>query len=175
MTKKDTLPSTVDIVEKLHHHFLTAQHRGSPPWTMSVAKVLKKLAPRGEVVVYGRQFSRRPEYLCDQVWGWEASDDWESYRGLALVMECEWNTNKDARLIDFCKVLDVCADRRIFVGQARTRHFKSVVGDEMVPMMKSHKFIGDADVGVVLAEVGGEERVDAWIISKSGANLVLEG
>lgn len=170
----DTLPSTADILCVLHSHLVEAELAGCKPYTKAVADELAALAPKG-VQIYGRQFDGRPEYLCDQVWGWESRDDWDSYRGLALVMECEWNKDQDERLIDFCKVLDVAADRRIFVGQARPETFKSVVYEEMVPLMKNHKFVDGVEVGVVLAEVGGEERVDAWLVTSGGADLVLEG
>lgn len=144
-------------------------------WTSHIAHRLAEFARAKGFVPYGKQFSPdHPEYLCDQVWGIEDDETWSSYRGLALAMECEWNSSEDDLLLDFCKLLDVSAARRVFIGNLGTRigwpdARRRAFLDELCFIVKHHRyFSGTDEVVVFLCEQGGREEVDCWILTGDG-------
>jgi len=174
------IPTLAKIIE-VTHKALSARidEHDLKAWTAHVARKLASLCPVG-CLPYGHLFREddRREYLCDQVWGIERPDDWEHYEGLAFAMECEWDGGVDAFLEDFVKVLDVAAERRLFIGNLHTKTAwpdrQTTVLETVRQIAKGHRFFGEADeVAVFLCEKGGDGDVECWLVRGNGDKPVL--
>jgi len=146
-------------------------------WTDVIAREMQTLAAETllpNISVWGRQWrdDNCGTHLLDQVWAWIGTDeDWPKYRGLALALECEWSTDRDDRFQDFCKVLDVVADRRLFIGQLRSSEWSQHqrVLDEFAEIVNHHRHLRSKEqVGIILCEEKADGEDGAWVIERNG-------
>jgi hypothetical protein len=100
----------------------------------------------------------------------DRDEDPFSYHALVLAVEVEWSPNRVERRYDFCKLADVRARRRLFVGACSARDWTGV--DEEVSAMQkfldNHQMVLPEDeFGVVLCGYSAEEPMRGWVLRPS--------
>lgn len=173
------LPSARDLLE----HVKAIFERGcahQPPldqtdWTNFVASEMRALAAKTapmELTCWGSPWSADDcgQHLVDVAWAYlppGRNSPWTEYEGLALAMECEWKTDRDCLFQDFLKVLDVQADRRLFVGQlsAGGWHERQHLLDEFDAIVQRHRHLPDGtEIGIVLCSTNHNENGEGWLL-----------
>ena len=117
-----------------------------------------------------------PEYLVDLCITRDSEspsqdpEDPFAYTELLLALESEWSTARTERSYDFCKLADVRAVRKIFVGAVRSKEWPSVLRSIVQPMAdfwNQHSLVReDEEVGVLLSGSVDPEAIGAWVIKR---------
>lgn len=174
-----TLPSTRDLLE----HVKAIFERGcahqppldQPAWTKFLASEMRALAARTaptELTSWGSAWSADDcgQHLVDVAWAYlppGRNSSWTEYEGLALALECEWKTDHDHLFQDFVKVLDVQADRRLFIGQLSAGGWqeRQQLLDEFDSIVQRHRHLsGGAEIGVVICRANHVDDGEAWLL-----------
>jgi len=127
--------------------------RSRREWTSYVKRVFTQACPKGMQPYHTG--ARGPEYLVDLVWS-DPSEKlkhvpWHKYRGLGLVLECEWKLGDDAFWEDFVKLADIRADARVFLGHQPHAHYCKFESDDgtqnlqIIQFLKHHRFFSTDD------------------------------
>ena len=118
-------PTCRDTVHRLSETAREIRKAASPNdayWTASFKEVLRKLGARLEQQVWGHGDGSKGEsldwqfheWLFDVVWA-DRDGHWNSFRGLRLACEIEWQRGESPHLEDFLKLTVCRADLRLFV------------------------------------------------------------
>ena len=87
-------------------------------------------------------------------------------------MESELNQDPDKRWLDFVKLVDVSADRRLFLGKAHVRDWTTAASiiEEWAQWLECHRHLRGCDeIGVVLICGGANWPFAGWIIRGDGS------
>ncbi len=90
-------------------------------------------------------------------------------------MESRFSDSVD-REYDFCKLADVRARRKLFVGGVRGKQWGDVAGviTSMQSFLDQHEFVDAAEeYGVVLCSYGSDESCGAWVLRKDREREVV--
>lgn len=167
-----TLPESVAIAGGLWSVL-----RQAPPldpldtrgWTDRVAHAVASLCPPG-LNVFGKQWARegRREYLVDQCWRefYVNKAETHGYPGaMRFAMECEWLRSPKEQMYDFRKLLDVRADRALYVaGLYKWGQFEQVVPSAVLASQHS-MFYGEV-VLYLFDRTNPADRFEVWIYGK---------
>jgi hypothetical protein len=169
----DATPPTRQLVASLAAN-LSHRLGASPDWTAEVFQCVAELLHGPNRTVHAAR--RRPnsdwcpEYLLD-VTITDDDPDREGhgpfgYRKLLLALECEWGPSLDKLRYDFCKLVDVRAARKVFVGYVSSSESADGFAQQAQEFLNSHDLVAvDEEYGVLLF-AGNPLRPSAWILSR---------
>jgi hypothetical protein len=169
----DATPPTSQLVASLAAN-LSHRLASSPDWTAEVFQCVAELLHGPNRTFHAAR--RRPnsdwcpEYLLD-VTITDDDPDRErpgpfGYRKLLLALECEWGPSLDKLRYDFCKLADVRAARKVFVGYVSSSESAGGFAQQAQEFLNSHDLVAvDEEYGVLLF-AGNPLRPSAWILSR---------
>lgn len=171
------LPTIRHLVERVLQ-FLDGLERGVPGGTRAVLQHLADSpvgwGPHtiGASCLMGTRTG--PEYLVDLTISEDQphaqDNDPFGYVALLLAVEVEWSPARFDRRYDFCKLADIRARRKLFVGACSGAAW-SKVGDEVEAMQRfidGHEMVAAGEeFGVVLCNYGDDDD-RGWVLRKGG-------
>ncbi len=169
------IPTLTEIEERLYRAMgdEKAPREGNVGgWTRYIGRSLRKIFDGATVCGKGCPVG---EYLADFTgFEYKEADPWKKYKGLILAAECEWSSgNPDGLWEDFVKLVDIRADRKVFIGNLHRRYFSDQAIRSLVKKwamhLKNHRHTSSKEkVLVMLSEKCDHPREGSWIISGDG-------
>jgi len=98
------------------------------------------------------------------------ADDPFGYEFLTLAMEVEWSSNQNERRYDFCKLVDIRASRKLFIGACGAAQWRAIdlELDAMQSFLDAHRLVDDdEEFGVIICSYGAGEESGGWVLRKN--------
>ena len=177
------LPSTREMLKTLVARITSELEEDDTRWWTAQVKswAADALEYEGPKSRSGQVKGWDPEYLVDaavsrNVAGADSNDPF-GYTELLLALESEWNPSGYERAYDFCKLADVRARRKIFIGAVRRSQWgdvEKIIVEAMLQFWNRHSFVEQGEeVGVILFGYGFDpEPLCAWVLTQGADNPI---
>lgn len=100
----------------------------------------------------------------------EDKNDPFGYHALSFAMEVEWSPSRYDRRYDFCKLADIKARRKLFIGACHVNAWKSFDSElrAMQSFLNAHDLVHETEeFGVIICCYGQDQQAGGWILRKN--------